>query len=133
MVLRMMVLTESEAPTKTKASIASEKARDKPKAIVANPKATTETRKTGPWRRISSICEMIAAAMVAPIAWAADNHPYPTAPTCRTSRAKIGIRVLADEKKVAKKSSSMLDRMMGCARIKRTPSRMAEKLTAALP
>ncbi len=53
---------------------------------------------------VSEAKDMIAAAVIAPIDCAEDSQPYSTAPTCRISRAKIGISVLADEKKVAKKS-----------------------------
>ena len=39
------------------------------------------------------------------------------------------MRVLAEAKKVAKKSRIIVDRMSGCVRIKRTPSTMAGQLT----
>src|SRR3989304_3416186 len=124
----MMVLTESEAPTKTKASIARGKARASPKTIVANPKATTEIKKTGPWRRSPGIWEIARAANLAPTDWAAESQPYSKTPTRKISRAKIGIKVLADEKKVAKKSSTMLERMIGRGRMKWMPSMMAGQL-----
>ena len=40
----------------------------------------------------------------------------------------IGISVLAEEKKVAKKSIIMVDKMIGCFMMKRIPSRMASRL-----
>ena len=46
---RMMALTESDAPMNTKATIAPTKLRAIPKAIVANPNATTESRSVLPW------------------------------------------------------------------------------------
>ena len=45
------------------------------------------------------------------------------------SRATIGIMVLAEAKKVATKSSSMVERMVGREKMKRKPSREAERLT----
>src|SRR5450759_4085463 len=54
--------------------------------------------------------------------WAADNQPYSTGPTFKISRATNGKSVLAEEKKVAKKSNSMLDKMIGRFQINFTPS-----------
>ena len=44
------------------------------------------------------------------------------------SCAKIGSSAVADEKNVAKKSSSIVERMMGSAKTKPRPSRMAPRL-----
>src|SRR4030042_6619179 len=41
----------------------------------------------------------------------------------------IGMSVFAEAKNVAKKSMIMVDKMSGCFKIKRTPSRIAEMLT----
>src|SRR6267142_5369831 len=66
-----------------------------------------------------------ALIIVAPTAGAAYSHPYPLAPTCRMSCAKIGSSAVADEKNVAKKSSSIVDRMSGERNTNRRPSSAA--------
>lgn len=75
-------------------------------------------------------CEITSAALTAPIDCAAESQPYWITPMCKTSRTKRGISVLAEEKKVAKKSSTMVERMMGWVAMKRTPSLIASKLRA---
>ena len=69
----------------------------------------------------------IIAALVAtaPIAGAAYSQPYPRGPTARMSCAKIGSSAVADEKKVAKKSSSIVDRISGWRNTNRSPSSAA--------
>ncbi len=62
---------------------------------------------------------------MAPTAGAAYSQPYPLAPTRRMSCAKIGRSAVADEKNVAKKSRSMVDRMSGERNTKRRPSSAA--------
>src|SRR4029450_6208793 len=62
---------------------------------------------------------------------AAYTHPYPLAPTPSTSCAKIGSRAVAEEKKVAKKSSSIVERMIGDENTNPSPSRTARTLTPA--
>jgi len=47
------------------------------------------------------------------------------------SCAKIGSKAVADEKNVAKKSSSIVERMIGFANTNRNPSRMARRLISA--
>ena len=47
------------------------------------------------------------------------------------SCAKIGSSAVADEKNVAKKSSSIVERMIGLAKTKRSPSRIAPRLISA--
>ena len=46
------------------------------------------------------------------------------------SCAKMGSSAVADEKNVAKKSSSIVERMIGFANTKRSPSRIASRLTS---
>ncbi len=72
-------------------------------------------------------CDRTNPVATAPTDWADASQPYSTSVTCRISRATNGSSVLADEKKVAKKSSTMLDRMTGLFRIKRMPSPIARK------
>src|SRR5438309_4119524 len=66
-----------------------------------------------------------ALIMTAPTAGAAYSHPYPLAPTFRMSCAKIGSSAVADEKNVAKKSSSIVERISGDRKTKRSPSSAA--------
>jgi len=73
-----------------------------------------------------------ALIIVAPTAGAAYSHPYPLAPTCRMSCAKIGSSAVADEKNVAKKSSSIVERISGDRKTKRNPSSAAFHDTASM-
>src|SRR6478672_5075625 len=73
-----------------------------------------------------------ALVSTAPAAGAAYNQPYPRAPTCSTSCAKIGSSAVADEKNVAKKSSSIVDRISGDLKTKRRPSSAACSDTSSL-
>src|SRR5687767_9462495 len=63
-----------------------------------------------------------ALAATAPTEGAAYSQPKPAGPTCRMSAAKMGSNAVADEKKQALKSSSMLERINGEAYTKRRPS-----------
>ena len=58
------------------------------------------------------------------------GHPYPRAPTLRMSCANIGRSAVADEKNVAKKSSSIVDRMSGEPNTNRKPSMAARHDTS---
>jgi hypothetical protein len=76
MMLRMMVLTESEAPTTARQANVVQKVRDRPKTTVANPYAATAARSIGPRRSIRSAIGTIAAlAAIAPTAGAAYSQP----------------------------------------------------------
>src|SRR5947209_12608238 len=74
---------------------------------------------------------MTALLTSAPVAGAAYSHQYPFAPTFRMSCAKIGSSAVADEKNVAKKSSSIVDRINGERNTKRSPSSAASHDTAS--
>src|SRR5688572_13090029 len=65
---------------------------------------------------------------MAPTEGAAYSQPYPLAPTWRTSWAKIGRSAVADAKNVAKKSSSIVERMTGDEKTNPSPSRTARTL-----
>ena len=71
---------------------------------------------------------MTTLVSTAPTDGAAYSQPYPLAPTCRMSCAKIGSSAVADEKNVAKKSSSIVERMIGDENTKPKPSRTARTL-----
>src|SRR5258706_4036590 len=55
---------------------------------------------------------MKSPAAIAPIEGAAYNNPSPIGPTASISFAKMGKRAIADEKKVLKKSSNIVDQIM---------------------
>src|ERR1700687_959 len=69
----------------------------------------------------------------APPPAAAYSQPYPRAPTRRISCAKIGRSAVADEKNVAKKSSSIVDLISGDRKPKRRPSRAPGKRRGSAP
>ena len=71
---------------------------------------------------------MITLSRTAPTDGAAYSHPYPSAPTRSTSCANIGSSAVADEKNVAKKSSSIVERMIGDENTNPRPSRTARTL-----
>src|SRR5881409_267655 len=74
---------------------------------------------------------MAALISTAPTAGAAYNHPYPRAPTSRMSCAKIGSSAVADEKNVAKKSRSIVERISGDRKTNRSPSSAARHDSAS--
>src|SRR4029453_2034946 len=80
----------------------------------------------------STIGTITALVRSAPVAGAAYSHPYPFAPTRRMSCAKIGSSAVADEKNVAKKSSSIVDRISGDLKTNRRPSIAAYSDTSSL-
>src|ERR1700704_2460776 len=102
----MIMLTVSAAPVTARHANVSQNERDTPNTTVARPKTATAHNSTGPRRLIWVVIGIIAALVAtAPTAGAAYNQPYPRGPTARMSCAKIGSSAVADEKKVAKKSS----------------------------
>src|SRR5512133_3676768 len=108
MVLRRMVLTESDAPIKIKAKSVSWKLRLSPNIIVAMPKKVTELNSNLPCQRMLARCENNSATSTAPIDCPAESQPYCSTPTCKIWFDTNGRSVLAEEKKVAKKSRIML-------------------------
>src|SRR6266516_153175 len=119
----MIVLTVSVAPVTARQKNVSQNERDRPKTTVANPYPATAYKRTNPRRSIRSASNTIAVLVTrAPAAGAAYSQPYPWAPTRRTSWAKIGSRAVADEKNVARKSSTMVDRITGDENTNRSPS-----------
>src|SRR5688572_4974669 len=127
------MLTVSAAPVMARHKNVSRNEVDNPNTIVAAPYAHTAHSNTTPLRSILSIDRTITTLIsTAPTEGAAYSHPYPFAPTCRMSCAKIGSSAVADEKKVAKKSSSMVERMIGDENTKPNPSRTARTLKSAI-
>ena len=74
---------------------------------------------------------MTRPAMTAPRAGAAYKKPSPWAPTWRMSLAYMGMRTVAEPKKVAKKSRSMDDTIMGVLNTKCIPTLRDSKLNSA--
>src|SRR4030042_246568 len=99
MVLRMIVLTPSLAPTTTSERKVTQNDRERPKTMVANPKKATEVIRILPCRRIGPEKASTAATAPAPVDGPATSQPYPTAPTPSRSRAKIGSSAVAEEEK----------------------------------
>src|SRR4030067_503859 len=66
-------------------------------------------------------------ATIAPTAGAAEGTPAPCAPTWSTSCANRGSSAVAEAKNVAKKSSSMVERISGVWNTKRRPSTAARR------
>src|SRR5688572_32568462 len=121
MMFRITMLTVSVTPVSARQMNVSQKLRDTPKITVASPYPTTAQSKTDPRRWIwSTTRTMTALANTAPTEGAAYSQPYPLAPTRSTSCAKIGNSAVADEKNVTKKSSSMVERIMGEENTKRS-------------
>src|SRR5690349_6836901 len=90
-------------------------------------------RKTWPRRSIRcSVFTIQQLAATAPSEGAAYSQPKPAGPTCSTSVAKSGISAVADEKKAALKSSSIVERTSGVRSTKRTPSTAAAQVAGAL-
>ena len=71
---------------------------------------------------------MSTPAVTAPIDSAEYKMPNPSGPTCRISLAKIGKSAEADEKNVARKSSSMVAVMILALNTNRIPSVRASRL-----
>src|SRR5688572_30070409 len=123
------MLTVSAAPVTARQRKVRRNEWDKPNTIVAAPYAHTAQSSTTPRRSILSIDRtMTTLISTAPTDGAAYSHPYPLAPTRRMSCAKIGSRAVADEKNVAKKSSSIVERIIGEEKTKPKPSRTARTL-----
>ena len=60
--------------------------------------------------------------MMAPNEGAAYKNPNPCGPILRISLAKTGNRTVAEEKKVAKKSRIILEKIRGVLKTNRSPS-----------
>src|SRR6266550_6156016 len=80
---RIITLTLSNAPTKNNTPRDNQNALDKPKMMVAAPKAVTHQSKALPACFIGGRCATTSAIMKAPIAGAARIQPSPTGPQCR--------------------------------------------------
>src|SRR5581483_10444685 len=106
-VLRIIVLTISPAPARKRKKIESGKDFDRPNPIVARPYAITLKTSTFPDVPML-IEENKSPARTAPADGAAYKKPRPRGPIARISFAKIGRRTVAAEKKVAKKSRSIV-------------------------
>src|SRR6516162_1857152 len=108
----MTVLTVSDAPVSARQVNVSQNDRESPNTTVASPYPVTAQSSSRPRNSTRSVSGTIAPlANNAPDAGAAYSQPYPSAPTCSTTCAKMGKSAVADEKNVAKKSSSIVDRM----------------------
>src|SRR5574340_253366 len=95
---------------------------------MANPEKTSL-----PFFLKSPIQDNPTADRTEPADWPAWRIPNPCGPTFNISVAKIGIRVVAEEKKLLKKSRKDMERITGDLRRKCRPSAIAEKLTRAAP
>ena len=85
---------------------------ERPKIMVATPKAATARRRFRPARFIGGRWATINAITTAPTAGAARIQPKPTEPTCKMSVAKMGSSDVAPPSRTAKRSSEMMARMM---------------------
>src|SRR6266480_5889410 len=80
---RMITLTLSNAPIRNNTPSENQNTLDKPKMMVAIPKAVTHQSKILPDCFIGGRCATTNAIAKAPMAGAARSQPSPTGPTCR--------------------------------------------------
>src|SRR2546430_16785388 len=88
---RMITLTLSNAPIRNNTTSENQNALDKPKMMVAMPKAVTHQSKVLPAGFIGGRCATTTAIAKAPMAGEAGSQPRPTGPQGRDWFAKKGI------------------------------------------
>src|SRR3954468_1606139 len=124
------MLTVSHAPTINRQRSENGKKVEKPNRIVKQLKKKTATSKIMPGclKRLGLSQAIIRLVITAPTESAAESRPKPISPECSTSVAKIGRRVREEAKKVAKKSSSMVETRILLPQTNCRPSTAAARL-----